>query len=359
MIPAGKIKRIAIKIGSNVLADSRGLLDIQRMDELVRQVFEIRNAGIEVILISSGAVASGRSIYQPKTKTDSVALRQMWSAIGQVKLIQSYSALFEKYRLFCSQVLVTRDDFRSREHYLNIKNCFSVLLNNNIIPIVNENDVVAVTELMFTDNDELAGLVATMLNVDCLYILTTVDGIYYSDKRNENSLIETVNPGDKNFEIHIQSGKSLFGKGGMITKARMAAKVAEAGIEVRISNGTRKNVVIDMMNDEVPLTRFLPAKEKSNIKKWLLQSQGFEKGAVTINEGALVALRSRKATSLLPVGITGVSGSFEKGDIIMIYDDKKTQIGLGIAQYNHEQARQRLGLKNQKPLIHYDYLFLT
>jgi len=358
MIQVGSIKRIAVKIGSNLLADSHALLDMKRMNELVRQVSEIKKCGIEVILISSGAVASGRGIFQPENKIDTVRLRQLWSSLGQVRLIQSYSNLFEKYHLLCSQVLVTKEDFRSRVHYLNMKNCFQVLLLNNIIPIVNENDVVAVTELMFTDNDELAGLVATMLNVDCLYLLTTVDGILKNDFPTNRNLIENINHGSKEYEKYVVAGESSFGKGGMLTKAHMAVKVAAAGIEVKIANGTRENILIDLIENKAPCTRFQPSSGKSSIKKWLSHAKGFEKGAVHINDGALQALQSGKAVSLLPIGIMKVDGKFEKGDIITIYDEGKKQVGLGIAQYNDEQARNKLGKQKEKPLIHYDYLFL-
>jgi glutamate 5-kinase len=328
------------------------------MNELVRQISEIKASGIEVVIISSGAVASGKSIYQPRQKLDTVGQRQMWSSLGQVKLIQSYSNLFEKYGILCSQILVTREDFRSREHYLNMKNCLSILLTNSIIPIINENDVVSVTELMFTDNDELAGLVASMLNVNSLIVLTSVDGIYQTDEMGVQQLIDTVKPGNKEFEKYVSTGKSAFGKGGMLTKAHMAAKVADAGIEVLIANGLKDNILIGLMEKRMPCTRFLPSSGKSNIKKWLSHSKGFEKGSVIINEGALTALRSRKATSLLPVGVVQVEGHFKKGDIITIFDLQKNQIGLGMSQYDDAQTREKLGKQNQRPLIHYDYLFL-
>ncbi|MBR9999299.1 MAG: glutamate 5-kinase [Cyclobacteriaceae bacterium] len=354
----GRVKRIAIKIGSNVLTDSQGFLNTGRMDELVRQISGIRSSGIEVVVISSGAVASGKGLFQPRQKLDTVGQRQMWSSLGQVKLIQSYSSLFEKYQILCSQILVTRDDFRSREHYLNMKNCLTILLTNGIIPIINENDVVSVTELMFTDNDELAALVASMLNVDSLIILTSVDGIFQSSETGDQQLIKTVSPGEKEYEKYVFTGKSAFGKGGMLTKAHMASKAADAGIEVMIANGLRDNILIDLMEKRAPHTLFLPSLGKSNIKKWLSHAKGFEKGWVVINDGALTALRSRKASSLLPVGVVQVEGNFKKGDIITIFNMQKNQVGLGMSQYDDAQTREKLGKKNQRPLIHYDYLFL-
>jgi glutamate 5-kinase len=359
MIKGNSFRRIVVKIGTQVLTDDRGMLDLGRMDELVRQVSEVRKKNIEVVLVSSGAVASGRGIYTPGQKIDPVSLRQLWSSIGQVRLIQVYSGLFEKYQKLCSQVLVTREDFRSRGHYLNMKNCFSVLLGHGIIPVVNENDVVAVTELMFTDNDELAALVATMLNADCLIILTSVDGITGTDEAGNSRLIELIEPGDKSYEKFVMSGKSMFGKGGMLTKTVMARKVAGSGIEVRIANGKKNDIIPLVLNNATPHTRFIPASGKTSIKKWLQHSFGFEKGSVVINEGAVKALQTLKAASLLPVGLVSVSGEFQKGDLILIYNENNLQVGLGIAQYSDEQARAKLGKQHEKPLIHYDYLFLV
>ncbi len=358
MVKAGAFKRIAVKVGTHVLTDEKGMLDLSRLEELTRQISEIRKKGTEVILVSSGAVASGREIYKPVQRIDQVSLRQLWASIGQVRLIQQYSVFFGKYDTLCSQVLVTREDFRSRVHYLNMKNCFSVLLGQGIIPIVNENDVVSVTELMFTDNDELAALVATMLNVDCLILLSSVDGIMKTEENGKQVLLETIHTGDKSYEKYVLSGKSMFGRGGMLTKAVTAQKVAGSGIEVRIANGRRNNILPEVLSNSCPYTRFVPASEKTSIKKWLQHSVGFEKGSVIINQGAEKALKTLKAASLLPVGITQVEGEFQKGDLIMIYNEHKRQVGLGIAQYNDELARQKIGKQREKPLIHYDYLFL-
>ena len=358
MDPGKQKRRIGIKIGSNVLTDSQGFLDKHRIDDLVREIASIKKQGIEVILISSGAVAAGRSIYKPKIKSDAVGLRQMWSSLGQVLLIETYSRLFNEHNLICSQVLVTRDDFRSRDHFRNMKNCFSVLLSNDIIPIVNENDVISVTELMFTDNDELAGLVSGMLNVDMLIILTSVDGIMQSHSKGDPYLIKEIHSGDREFEKYIETEKTTFGKGGMLTKAHLALKVASHGIEVVIANGLRPGIIKDLLEEKAPCTRFVPSTGKSSIKKWLSHAKGFEKGIITINNGALSALKSEKASSILPVGVIKIEGHFQRGDIVMINDEKGSQIGLGIARYNDEKARIKIGLKNQRPLIHYDYLFL-
>src|SRR6185312_2121766 len=179
--------RIVIKIGSNVFTQKDGLPDLKRIGHLVEQIAEIKKKGKDVILVSSGAVASGRSLMAVSEKYDAVAARQLLASIGQVKLINTYAHLFEQFDMLCSQVLVTKEDFRDRMHYLNMKNCLEILLQHQVIPIVNENDVVSVTELMFTDNDELAGLIASMLNAQALIVLTNVDGIYDGDPNAEGT----------------------------------------------------------------------------------------------------------------------------------------------------------------------------
>ncbi|MGI4734325.1 MAG: glutamate 5-kinase, partial [Janthinobacterium lividum] len=174
-------RRLVVKIGSNVLTQPNGLPDEARLDELVTQIVGLKSQGCEVIVVSSGAVAAGRSLITLPPKTDAVRSRQLLAAVGQVKLLSLYAARLAEHGLLGAQVLVTKEDFRDRQHYLNMKNCFQELLQQNVIPIVNENDVISVTELMFTDNDELAGLVASMLNADALLILSNVDGIFDGD----------------------------------------------------------------------------------------------------------------------------------------------------------------------------------
>ena len=169
--------RIAIKIGSNVLTQSDGTLDTDRMAKLVEQVATLHKNGVEIILISSGAVASGRSELKLTNKLDAVSARQLFSAVGQAKLINHYYEMFRKHGIFCGQVLTTKESLGSRNHYLNQRNCMQEMLAYNVIPIVNENDTISVTELMFTDNDELSGLVATMMDMQALIILSNINGI--------------------------------------------------------------------------------------------------------------------------------------------------------------------------------------
>jgi len=353
-------KRIAVKVGSNVLTGSSGLLNKTLIGSLVDQLVELRRRGIEVVLISSGAVAAGRSMLQTPEKTDAVSARQALSSVGQVKLMNIYAAFFEKHNFLCSQVLVTKEDFRDRTHYLNMKNCFTTLLQHKVIPIVNENDSVAITELMFTDNDELAGLIAAMINADALFILTNVDGVYRGDPGSPGSeLLRTIEATDIDFSQFVSSKKSNFGRGGMITKCNIARKAALSGMHVFIANGAKENILQRLLKGEEEGTHFLPSGKTSTLKKWVAYSGGFAKGSVVINEGASAALHSSKATSILPVGVIKIEGEFKKGDIIKIYDESGAYLGLGRAQYGYEKAIERKGLKNQKPLVHYDYLYLA
>ncbi|MDB4927197.1 glutamate 5-kinase [Mucilaginibacter sp.] len=352
-------KRIVIKIGSNVLTQSNGLPDQQRISKLAEQISTIKQQGVEVILVSSGAVAAGRSLITVSDKYDAIAARQLLASIGQVKLINTYAQLFEKHNILCSQVLVTTEDFKGRQHYLNMKNCLEILLQHQVIPIVNENDVVSVTELMFTDNDELAGLIASMLNAQALIILTNVDGIYDGNPNDEGSaIIEEVIDTGIDFASFVTSGRSQFGRGGMITKSHMAQKTARLGIAVHIANGTRDNILTDILTNTVPHTRFIPNKTASEKKKWIAHSEKSATGIVQVNAGAKIALISSKATSLLPVGIVNILTDFKKGEIIKLIDEQNELIGLGIAEYGADKAIESMGKKNQKPLVHYDYLYL-
>ena len=356
------MKRIAVKIGSNVLTRKDGTLDITRMSALVDQVAELHHAGMEIVLISSGAVASGRSEVKVGKKLDSISARQLYSAVGQAKLINRYYELFREHGLMCGQVLTTKENFGSRTHYLNQKHCMEVMLEHGVIPIVNENDTISVTELMFTDNDELSGLIATMMGMDALIILSNIDGIYNGNPADSASqVIPVVERGKTDLASYVQTGRSSFGRGGMLTKCHIAQKVADEGIMVVIANGKRSNILLDLLKDleATPCTRFLPAaKPVSSVKKWIAHSEGFAKGEIHINKGAEEALLAPTATSLLLVGVTQVVGDFEKDDIVRIVNEEGRLLGVGCAGYGSEEARALIGSRDRKPLVHYDYLYI-
>ncbi|MBI4127264.1 glutamate 5-kinase [Candidatus Peregrinibacteria bacterium] len=345
------MKKIVIKIGTNVITKDNGLLDLNVMENLVEQVAELNTKGVKVIMVSSGAMGAGRSLIKVEGKSD-VVRRQVLCSVGQIKLLETYLNLFRKKNLICSQVLVTKEDFRDRTHYLNMKNCIEGLLENGVIPIINENDVISVSELMFTDNDELAGLMAALISADALVILSSVAGIL-DDKGNVvHEVDEKTSP-----EKFITGSKSAFGRGGMLTKVKMAGKIAKNGIETYIANGREKNVVTGIFNGEKIGTHFRPKSKTTNMKRWISTNEGQEKGWVKIDGGAENALKN-KIASLLPVGVKEISDEFKKGDLVKIINLKNEVIGCGIANYSHKTAKNYLGKNGKKALIHYDYLYL-
>ena len=348
--------RIAVKVGSNVLARRDGTLDVTRMSALVDQIAELDKSGVEIILISSGAVASGRSEIHPQKKLDSVDQRQLFSAVGQAKLINRYYELFREHGIPVGQVLTTKENFSTRRHYLNQKNCMTVMLENGVIPIVNENDTISVSELMFTDNDELSGLIASMMDAQALIILSNIDGIYNGSPADpESSVIREIEHG-KDLSSYIQASKSSFGRGGMLTKTNIARKVADEGITVK-----RDNILVDLLQhpEETIYTRFIPSNEPvSSVKKWIAHSEGFAKGEIHINECATDILNSEKAASILPIGITHIEGEFEKDEIVRIMDFQGNQVGVGKANCDSKQAREAMGKHGKKPVVHYDYLYI-
>lgn len=354
--------RIAIKIGSNVLSQPDGTLNNDRIAHLVKQIARLFHENIQIVLISSGAVAAGRSEVQLSKKKSDVAVKQVWSAIGQVKLMSGYFSMFKKHDIQAAQVLTTKENFSDRRHYLNMKNCISAMLDNDIIPIVNENDTIAVTELMFTDNDELSGLIAGMMECEALFILSNVDGVFSGHPTDEGAcLIRQVDAYEKNLEQYISPVKSGFGRGGMLTKCHIAQKISRQGIDVFIANGTRNHIISQILNQaEVPFTHFKAASKKVNgVKKWLAQSTTFAKGEVFINSGAAQALTNSTATSLLAIGIEKISGHFKEGDLVKIYSDSNQYLGIGKAQYGSSDLQANLGKPLRKPFIHYDYMVLN
>lgn len=346
------MKKIVIKIGTNVITKENGLLNLEVMQNLVEQVAELKKSDIKVVMVSSGAMGAGRSLINVEGKND-VVRRQVLCSVGQIKLLETYLKLFQKENFICSQVLVTKEDFRDRSHYLNMKNCIEGLLENNVVPIINENDVISVDELMFTDNDELAGLIAALISADALIILSSVDGIL-DDKGNVLTEVDEKTILTK----FIQTSKSSFGRGGMLTKVKITQKIAAMGIETFIANGSTKDVVVKIHRGEKIGTHFTSRKKTSGVKRWISASEGHEKGSVKIDDGAEKVLKN-KIASLLPIGAKEIQGEFKKGDLIKIIGPTGEIIGHGIANYGSKMAKNNLGKKGKKALIHYDYLYLN
>ncbi len=358
--------RVVVKVGSNVLTRPDGSLDVTRMSAIVDQLAALHTAGIEIVLISSGAVASGRGEFRRRGvapgELDHVSARQLFSAVGQARLINRYYEFFRDHSIICGQILATKENLATRRHYLNQKHCMGVMLGAGIIPVVNENDTVSVTELMFTDNDELSGLIASMMDADALIILSNIDGLYTCDPSlPEARLIARIARGE-DATAGISDRRSSLGRGGMSTKYRIASRVADEGIAVVIANGTREHILTDLLGltpGQAPCTLFEPApREPSSLKRWIAHGESFAKGSVTVNQGAAEALL-RGGASLLPVGVTDVEGSFEAGDIITVMTEDGRVIACGRAAIGAPAAVRALGRKrNGSPLIHADYLYV-
>jgi len=355
-------KRIVVKIGSQVLCGPDGALNREVLSDLVGQLVVLKADGWQVLLVSSGAVAAGSGLAAELTRvSDPVARKQVMAATGQVRLMEVYRELFARHGLNTAQVLATKSDFQTRRHYLNMRGCIEALLTAGIVPVVNENDVVSITELMFTDNDELAGLLAGMVSARLLCMLSTVPGVYDGDP--DDASTRCISRWDDDMhqpEDIVKRGASALGRGGMHNKLLIARKVASLGTEVVIADGTDSKIMGKILGAEQAGTRFPVSGDASPTKKWLASADDHATGSVTINQGAKeVLLDSNTLASLLPVGIEAVDGYFDQGDVIQICGPGGEVLGCGRAKYDHEEASRLIGQRGQKPLIHYDYLYLV
>ncbi len=248
------MERIIIKVGTKVLAKTDGTLDRDFLERLIEQVSKLRKRGIQVVVVTSGAVGAGKSLISIDESQSETVRKQVFAAVGQVKLMSTYAELFAAHGYLCAQVLATKEDFRDDEHYQNMKHCFEGLFLDNVIPIVNENDVVATTELLFTDNDELAGLVAEQLHATKLIILTGTDGVL-DDGGNTIAHITSANADDVG--RFVRADTSTGGRGGMISKFKVAQSLSQKGVEVWIVNGKKREVVAGISTGDLVGTRFI------------------------------------------------------------------------------------------------------
>lgn len=253
-------KRIIVKVGTGVVSKASGQLDESVLSGLVDQIVQLRDNGSEVVLVTSGAVGAGKGILPSRAVGSQVVEKQLYAAVGQVKLMSTYAELFGRHGYLCAQVLATKEDFRDDVHYENMKNCFNAMLPGGIVPVVNENDVVATTELVFTDNDELAALVVAQLNADVLVILTSTDGILDADGKT----VSEVNAENAHrVEEYITDGISASGRGGMQTKFKIARQLSQSGTEVYIVNGKTSGAILDILKEASKGTHFKAEKQKT------------------------------------------------------------------------------------------------
>jgi glutamate 5-kinase len=354
--------KIVIKVGTQSILTSEGSPIESTIVNLVEQISILQELGHKVILVSSGAVGSGRKVasnYLAKLNRNSVGEKQLLASLGQPELIQVYATFFKPKKILVSQLLLTKQDFQTRKHYLNIARLLQeILKHSNIVPIINENDSVAIEELMFTDNDDLAGLIAAQINADRLIILTNVDGVFTGHPEEPNSeLIPVIDP---NLGWpKVSTAKSGLGRGGMLSKLHTAKKMADLGIITTITNINKATAITDIVNQKEVGTTILANRKKSNIKRWIAYHADKKSGSIVVNDGLFSLLKENKhVLSILPVGIQKLDGEFKKGDLIEIFSSNNERIGVGIAKYDYKKLTDNLGEKNKPAFIHYDHLHI-
>ena len=347
---------IVVKLGTSVLTGGTDKLDKAHMVELVRQCCELKKQGHQVVMVSSGAVAAGREQLLKSCGT-SLVDKQMLAAIGQGQLIHIWQSLFALYGVNVGQMLLTRADVDDRERYLNARDTLTALLSYNVVPIINENDAVATSEIKVGDNDNLSALVAILANADKLLLLTDQDGLFTSDPRTnaDAKLIDEVTHiNDELRQLAGGSGTSL-GTGGMATKLQAADIARRAGVEVIIAKGAGSNVILKCMSEQLPGTRFLKlTAPKDGRKKWLLAGPK-SNGQIAIDAGAIRALQNNGA-SLLAKGVTCAFGDFERGDLIDLIDNDNQVIARGLTRFSRSEVNKIKGAhsKNIAQLLSYD-----
>ena len=350
-------KRVVIKVGSRVISEG-GRLNEERVQSIASEISELRARGIEVVLVTSGATSTGKGLLSVDAKTHSLDDRQVYASVGQIRLMYLYAKYFSDLGHLCGQILVTKGDFRDKRHYANIKNCFQNLLRKWIIPVVNENDAIAISQLIFSDNDELAGLIASQLNADAVIILTSVDGVMTSENGMPVVVPEVHADNQSDVERHIDASMSASGRGGMKTKFSIAKKLMKQGIVTHIVNGTLDRCIVGIIDGGSKGTKFVPERKLSAVKRRLAHAEGFSSGVAYINEGAERILTTRRSASLLPIGVSKIDGDFKKGDIIEVMNESGRHVGYGISQYDAPDALKALGKKGERALIHCDYLLV-
>lgn len=357
---------IIIKVGSNVITDESSDLDHTKIEQLVHDIATLKKEGKQVVLISSGAISAGKKLLKDKSKQ--IEVLQAQSSVGQPILMNTYSKLFSISKHKCAQLLLTHDDFRNRQRFLNARNTIMTLLKNDFIPILNENDAVSFTEITVGDNDHLAAMTAQMLNADLLLLITSSNGLYTdSPEKKSAKRIPIVNYEDDLSSISTKT-KTKTGRGGMGSKIKAVQKVTPLGIQGIIAPKDNDSPVITALTDSGTGTIFLSKKviASERRKAWLISTQKHE-CAITVDEGAYKAIIQKK-TSLLPKGILSVHGTFQRGDCIpILYQGKEFAFGLSeysdlevnkIKGKKSNEIEKALGRKFTDEVIHKDNLVL-
>lgn len=349
---------IVVKLGTSVLTGGTLKLDRAHMVELVRQCALLRRNGHKVIIVTSGAIAAGREHLGYPELPKTMASKQLLAAVGQSRLIQEWESLFEIYGLHIGQMLLTRADLDDRERFLNARDMIVALLDNGIIPVVNENDAVATTEIKVGDNDNLSALVGILAGANKLLLLTDQPGLFTADPRNnpDAELIREVHTIDETLRRIAGGSVGGLGTGGMATKLQAADVARRAGIEVIIAAGSRPDVIIDLADDQSVGTRFLPLEcPLESRKRWILAGPP-PAGDIVIDDGAAAAVQLR-GSSLLSKGITDVRGEFERGEVARIYNTKGELLARGLSRYSSRDLGKIAGKHSQDihSVLGYEY----
>ena len=355
-------RRVVVKAGTTLLTGGAAGLNRDVMSSLVAQIAGLHAEGVDAILVSSGAVAAGRHALDVSEEGRNLPLRQALAAVGQGHLMHVYEQIFTEHKINVAQALLSRRDLADRLGYLNVRNTLMSLLDLGVVPIVNENDVVAVEELsgdQFGDNDTLSALVANLVDADLLLMLGDVDGLYTSDPKLDPAaeLIPTVDRVDEG--IMTMGGPSWggLGRGGMATKVEAARLATASGVDVVIASGFQEDVIAKLARGrDAVCTRFPSAVTKMDSRKrWMLSGLS-TRGQITVDDGAAVALRSHHR-SLLPAGITMVSGAFERGEVVEIISAKRESVATGLANYGSEELARIKGLRSDRisEVLGYEY----
>ncbi|MBN18647.1 MAG: glutamate 5-kinase [Chloroflexi bacterium] len=356
-----KYSRIVVKAGTSLLTNGLQGLDLNFMNRFVDQVSNLHENGVEVVLISSGAVGAGRIKLSGSIDIKHLSFRQMLASIGQPHLMYAYEELFSKKNIIVAQALLSKNDFSNRLGYLNIRNTLFGLINNKVIPIINENDVVSVDELQgqnFGDNDNLSAMVANLIDADLLIILSDIKGMFTKDPNlyNDAELIREVNSIDE--KIYSMGGASSndFARGGMATKIEAAKLATSTGISTIIADGLEDEVLIKLLNHQPIGTIFKASNNKlESRKRWMLSGL-LSNTSIVIDDGAVNAI-IKNPGSLLPAGVVEINGEFDRGSIISIVSNKSKRIGVGITNYSSQDLEKIKGIRSDKifDILEYRY----
>ncbi len=348
-----RVNRLVVKLGTGVLTDSSKQPDLAQLEQLVGQVATQRLAGREVVLVTSGAVGAGMGALGYVKRPSDLSELQACAAVGQCRLMATYEKLFARHGLAVAQVLLIHDDLQHHERHLNARNTLVTLLDRGVVPIINENDAVSVTELKFGDNDRLAALVACLLPADLLAILTTVDGVIENFGKAQPRTISRVPTIDEKIERLAGGTGSATAVGGMATKIQAAKIVVRSGIPLVIACGRKKQVLERILGGQEEGTLFLPAPQKLRGRKRWIAFFHHPRGTLFVDDGARKALRERNK-SLLPPGIARCEGDFDEGEVVRICDLEGTEFARGIAEFGSDQIRA--GALQRVEVVHRDNL---